>query len=368
MTKELQELIQREKKHLTDKKPHTKHKIDYVCEYVKEWLYVICNSEVDNLTFIDCMSNAGVYLDGDLCTAVEILKIFCQFAHKNPSKSFNVLFNDINPESVRITKEVCNLEIKSMPKNVHPYFANMDVNEYIRELKTTYNLFSYPSKTILFVDPFDFRTVHIPTLKHFIQYTYCELIFNMFTSDFVRNGVDSGIAKSLGGNYTFDNKEALWEYVTNALLVGNMRYYLSYPFRNSKNVELYQILFLTPSDKGLDKLKQAIWNTFNGQEYFKTDTLPVGQLSFFTPADDKDSRAKSYAEEAYRYLVDYYAGQILSYDEIESIILCHSLLMSTQLLTYVIKPKIASGHLIKQNKVAKSSNYKKDSYLIRGDE
>ncbi len=365
MTKELQALVQLEKKHLTDKKPHTKHKIDYVCEYVKEWLYVSCNSENENLNFIDCMSNAGVYADGDLCTAVEVLKIFCQFAYKNPEKTFNILFNDLSADRIRIAKEVCNLEIKSLPKNVNIFFDNIDVNDYIRTVKGKYNLFTFPSRTILFVDPFDFRTVNIPTLKQFVQYTYCELIFNMFTSDFVRNGVDSGIAKSLGGNYVFANKEELWEHVAKTLLVGKMKHCLSYPFRNSKNVELYQILFLTPSDKGLDKLKQAIWNTFNGQEYFKTETVPVGQLSFFTAADDKDSRAKSYAEEAFMYLSDNYGGQILAYSDIESIILGHSLLMTTQLLTYVIKPKIASKQLIKQNKV-KSSNYKKDSYLIRG--
>lgn len=363
MEEKIKTLIQRERSHLTEKKEHTKHKILYVCEYVKEWLYVSCNSQNDNLNFIDCMSNAGIYADGEFCTAIEVIKIFCERAPHHDDKVFNVLLNDIDAKRIEIAKEVCKIIIDKLPHNVHVYFDNQDVNEYLRTLKQRYNIFAYPSKTILFVDPFDFRTVHIPTLREYLENAYCELIFNMFTSDFVRNGVDKGIANSLGGNYTFDSKDALWQHVAETLTTGRMKYCLSYPFRNSKNVELYQILFLTPSDKGLDKLKQAIWNTFNGQDYFRADRVAAGQLSLFSPLDDKDYRAKIYAEDAFDLLYTRFAGSTLTYAQIEHLILGHSLLMSSQIINYVIKPKITARQLVKQNLNGKS-NYRQDSYYI----
>ncbi len=364
MTLDIAELIKKENKFLTEKKPHTTHKILYVCHYVREWLRVVCNTESINLNFIDCMCNAGIYADGDLCTAVEVLKVFVESAKKFPGKRFNVLFNDYNADSIRISKNVCELLVGTLPPNVYIYFEQLDVNVYLQELKLKYDIFGFSSKTILYVDPYDFRTVQLPILRTLLQNTYCELIYNFFTSDAVRNGIDLGIAKALGGQYDFKNTDELINFVIDMLTVGFMKYHLSYTFRNSKNVELYQILFLTPHPKGLDKLKQAVWDTFKGQEYYKTDVTHSGQLSLFSEQDDKDYWAKTHALEAMNMLREKCKGKLIKYSEIEQLILPHSLLMSSQLISYLIKPNIATGNIIKQNHVKVKSNYKDDVYLI----
>ena len=361
----LADLIKREKKFLTNKKQHTTHKIRYICHYVREWLRVVCNTENNNLNFIDCMANAGVYADGDLCTAVEVLKIFVETAPQFPNKTFNVLFNDYNADSIRISKEVCGILIETLPSNVHIYFEQLDVNLYLQTLKSKYDIFGYPSKTILYVDPYDFRTVQLPLLQSLLQNTYCELIYNFFTSDATRNGIDTGIAKALGGQYTFKNTDELANFVVSKLNVGFMKYHFFYTFRNSKNVELYQILFVTPHSKGLDKLKQAVWDTFNGQEYYKTDITHVGQLSLFSAQDDKEYWAKTHALEAMNLLKSKYSGKIVKYTDIEQLVLPQSLLMSSQLINYLIKPNIEAGAIIKQNKAKTKSNYKDDYYLIK---
>ena len=144
-----------------------------------------------------------------------------------------------------------------------------------------------------------------------------------------------------------------------------MKYHLFYTFRNSKNVELYQILFLTPHPKGLEKLKQAIWDTFNGQEYYKTDIMPAGQLSMFSTQDDKEYWAKTHALEAMNLLKSKYSGKIVKYTDIEQLVLPQSLLMSSQLIHYLIKPNINTGNIVKQNKTKTKINYKNDYYLIK---
>ena len=52
---------------LTDKKQQTDYKIKYVSEYVNQWAIISSErDEIADITFIDCMCNAGVYQDGDL--------------------------------------------------------------------------------------------------------------------------------------------------------------------------------------------------------------------------------------------------------------------------------------------------------------
>ena len=61
---------------LTNKKQQTDYKIKYVSEYVNQWAIISSErDEISDITFIDCMCNAGVYKDGDLCTAMQIMLI-----------------------------------------------------------------------------------------------------------------------------------------------------------------------------------------------------------------------------------------------------------------------------------------------------
>lgn len=81
---------------LTKKKQQTNKKIEYVRDYIIRWSAISAvRADVNTITFIDCMSNAGVYCDGDCCTAIEVLKVFTDIAEKYPEKIFRVLCNDI---------------------------------------------------------------------------------------------------------------------------------------------------------------------------------------------------------------------------------------------------------------------------------
>lgn len=76
-------------KSLTEKKQQTDKKIQYVSAYVRLWAYVMLERpNTDTVNFIDCMSNAGVYRDGDCCTAIEVLRIFSELADDYPQKAF----------------------------------------------------------------------------------------------------------------------------------------------------------------------------------------------------------------------------------------------------------------------------------------
>ena len=79
---------------LQPKKEQTEYKIKYVREYVLYWLKVSANrTNIKNINFIDCMCNAGIYKDGDLCTSIEVLQLFILEA-----KNHRLLFEERNFE------------------------------------------------------------------------------------------------------------------------------------------------------------------------------------------------------------------------------------------------------------------------------
>ena len=365
-----QELIEQNKKHIDNKNQQTSYKIKYVTTYVENWLRVMSNAEyTKNLNFIDCMSNAGIYQDGDFCTAMEVLKLFKDYAEKFPHKNYCLYINDISKERLEIFKKVANVLFgDEVPKNILLYCNNNDVNDYIRILTTNDNLFTYPNATILYVDPYDFGTVHIPTLRSFANKYYCEIIFNVFTSDFVRNHMDKRISKAIDDkDVDIKTKEDLVDYIVSQLKVNKMKYSFQYEFRISTNVELYQIMFLTPSPKGLDELKNALWETFNGSSFYRNEKKSQNQnlqLSLFTEESDKEYKLNEYSNEAKSFLTQNFGGQTLSYEEICEHILPISMLRSSDIISHLLKPAIADGKIEKLNRVKSKLNYKNDFYKI----
>ncbi len=193
--------------YLTIKKEHTKKKIEFITEYVKTWGMISAQrDEVKTINFIDCMCNAGVYHDGDLCTAAEVIVVFLDLAKKFPNKKFRLFCNDYDKSKILILHGVLN-ELKGKEvSNLRVFISNKDVNIYLDELSCNpvvegMNIFGYSSSTVLYVDPFDYGTVEIPKITLLLKRYYFELIYNFFVSDFRRNSKkDLGrIQKCLGG-------------------------------------------------------------------------------------------------------------------------------------------------------------------------
>lgn len=357
---------------LTEKKQQTDKKIQYVSAYVRLWAYVMLERpKTDTINFIDCMSNAGVYRDGDCCTAIEVLKIFSELADDYPRKSFRVFCNDNDPVKIEILKKIAAADIIPPKKNVHLFVCQKDVNDYLADLAGDpkvpgqKNIFAYGTSTILYVDPFDFGTVEIPKVSVVLQNHYCELIFNFFISDYTRNfATDRGrIAKCLGGKVISSRKELI-EYMRSQLHVGHIDYLFAYRFKTQTNVELYQIVFATPNLRGLEKLKEALWSTFKGAEFHRnTGAVDDLQLCFFTAADEKAALLASYSKEAKEWLCYVFSGLTVSWTDIERFLIENTMLTESQIIKNVLKPLIDAGKVKKCNLYGKA-NYKKDSFTF----
>lgn len=359
------------KKLLDEKKLQTTYKIEYVSKYVEKWLFVMSNiGDVKNINFIDCMCNAGIYTDGEFGTAIRVLRLFNKFALQHPDKTFNLILNDINPDRLNIITTIINDFIGVKATNIRIVIRNMDVNMFLSDEKFFNQYFNcYPNRSsnLVFADPYNFCTVKISVLQEFLSRTYCELIFNIFTSDFVRNQDKEKMKKfCVEENITCTSKENMVSQITNRLKVGNIKYSFAYEFKTITNTELYQIMFFTPNIRGLEKLKEALWDTFDGKEFHRNEKeCEEVQLSLFTKDDEKDWRLETHSFTAKQLLLEHLVdkGEI-DYLTIEGFIIENTMLNGNQIIEHVLKPMIKEGKIKKLGYVKRTSNYKSDKYVI----
>lgn len=354
---------------LDDKKEQTTYKIKYVTRYVMQWAIIEAGrKEIQQISFVDCMCNAGIYKDGDACTALEVINIFNNLAKTYPAKDFVVYLNDYDEKRVNIFKKILRSCIVPA-KNLYAKIQNIDVNLYLDTIannrQKNYELFGYGGCTLLYVDPYNFGTVQISRLQNILKNNYCELLFNLFTSDYVRNiAKDSGRIQNCLGGFKPATKDEFIDYVVNALRVGPIQYTFAYSFHTMKNVELYQILYATPSIRGLEVLKDSLWDVFDGVEFHRNHapkTSDIEQISMFDDEDPKEQRLREYAQEAKRIVCEEFQSQTVEYAVIEQKILEETMLKDSQIIEPVLKPLIAEEKIKKCNNVRKS-NFKKDSY------
>ena len=333
--------------------------------YIREWVRVSENrNNIQNINFIDAMSNAGIYRDGDLSTAIEVLLIFFEEAKAYPDKTYNLLVNDNDSERIEILKKIARRIRSSYAEvnNVHLIARECDVNEYLSQ----YNLFDkyighYNAATILYVDPYNLSSVQFVRIIGFLKQYYSELIYNLFTSDYVRNGEDA--LKKCLGDIRIDDKENLINHIEKELKsTDKIKYVFSYEFHISTGLELYRILFATPSLTGLEKLKDALWDTFRGKQFHRN--FLEDQISLFTPEQEENDMLYIYAQDARELLVKEMSGKIVGYTMIEAFLIERTMLKGTHCIKHVIKPLIQSGIITKSNLNGKA-NYKKDMYLFK---
>lgn len=361
------EILNINTKILQEKKPQTEYKIKYVREYVLYWLKVSVNRpNIMYINFIDCMCNAGIYKDGDLCTSIEVLKLFISEAKYHTQINFQLFLNDYNKERVAILKIIINYYLEQEKiHNIFVFYGETDINDYI----TNFTLFdSYllnEASNILFVDPYDLRTVKIDSIRTFVQKYYCEVIFNVMTSDFTRNKDDTRIFEVLGNKYDIYSVDKLMAFIIKRLKIGKMKYCFSYSFNNLKNSEIYQILFITPNIRGLEKLKEALRFVFKGMEEYKNKPSDSqGELFTLEDSNVEENVLLNCGKKTQADLLILFNGQRVSYKQIESFILEKSVLAEHHIIRYILQPLIENGKIHKCNISGKKSNFKQDEYEI----
>lgn len=352
---------------LQEKKAQTEYKIKYVREYVLYWLKVSVNRpNIRYINFIDCMCNAGIYKDGDLCTSIEVLKLFMAEAKYHTQIHFQLFLNDYNNERIAILKTIVNYYLEQERiHNIFIFYGENDVNDYITNFTLFDSYLLYEASNILFVDPYDLRTVKINSLRAFVQKYYCEVIFNVMTYDYIRNKNDNRIFEVLGNRYDINSVEKLMAFIIKRLKIGKMKYCFSYSFNNLKNSEIYQILFITPNIRGLEKLKEALRFVFKGMEEYKNrPSDSQGELFTLEDSNVEENVLLNCGKKTQMDLLNSFNEQRISYEQIEAFVLEKSVLAERHIIKYILQPLIENTKIQKCNISGKKNNFKQDEYEI----
>lgn len=272
--------------------PHTIKKFELIEEYIKSWAQkLLLNDSCNGLIFIDCMCNSGIYTDDDgnpvKGTAVRVSEVLREAARTYTEKNIHIYLNDKDKARVdELEKHLPNDE-----RNFKIVTSRGDAHELLRtigpQLYGTGHLHYF-----LLYDPYD-ATIDWEALLPFFR-NWGEVMINHMVSDPVR-AITSAKKKTTKEKYenTYledfeklvpygsDKKayEARVEKIINSLK-GSRRYYVSaFPFYNTQNSLVYNLIHCTSNKVGFRLYKKSAWKVFGAQSSTK-HSAENRQLSF----------------------------------------------------------------------------------------
>lgn len=316
--------------------PHTIKKFELIEKYVKAWTQKLLNTAYcSGIVFIDCMCNSGLYYNDDgnrvEGTPIRVSKILRDAAGQYPEKKIYVYLNDNSHEKIETLKD----NLPSEKYNFRYSITEKDGNDLLREIGP--NLSKNKSlHYFLLYDPYE-ATIDWSALAPFFR-SWGEVMINHMVSDSVRaiKQVRSQEAKEkYEGTYLVkfedllpcgSNKEAYEQRVEGiiALLKGSStrEYYISsYPFFNTRNSLLYDLIHCTSNREGFRLYKTTAWKTFGGKSSTKNTHGEENQflLDFDGngPFSTKVDERCYYVKDIVDYVQHHFVGQEnVPFDEI----------------------------------------------------
>ena len=282
----------RKKSVISKASPHTIKKFELIEEYIKSWAQKLLLTESCNgLIFIDCMCNSGVYTDntGQLVkgTAVRVSEALREAARTYTQKNIHIYLNDKDKARVDELKK----HLPPDERNFKIVTSCSDAHELLRtigpQLYGTGHLHYF-----LLYDPYD-ATIDWEALLPFFR-NWGEVMINHMVSDPVR-AISSAKKKTTKAKYEntyledFEELvpygsdktayEARVEEIINSLK-GARRYYVSaFPFYNTQNSLVYNLIHCTSNKEGFKLYKRSAWKVFGAQSSTK-HSVENRQLSF----------------------------------------------------------------------------------------
>lgn len=282
----------RKKSVISKASPHTIKKFELIEEYIKSWAQKLLLTESCNgLIFIDCMCNSGVYTDntGQLVkgTAVRVSEALREAARTYTQKNIHIYLNDKDKARVDELKK----HLPQDERNFKIVTSCSDAHELLRtigpQLYGTGHLHYF-----LLYDPYD-ATIDWEALLPFFR-NWGEVMINHMVSDPVR-AISSAKKKTTKVKYEntyLEDFEKLVPYGSDKTayevrveeiinsLKGARRYYVSaFPFYNTQNSLVYNLIHCTSNKEGFKLYKRSAWKVFGAQSSTK-HSVENRRLSF----------------------------------------------------------------------------------------
>lgn len=309
-------------------KPHTIKKFELIASYTETWAQKLLNTpQCEGIVFIDCMCNSGVYKsekgDSIYGTPIRVAKILRDAAGQYPSKQVYAYFNDNNAEKIDLLKQ----QLPKESRNFHYSFSVMDANARLKQIGPNLHKKQHLNFFLLY-DPYD-AAIDWLALAPFFR-NWGEVLINHMVSDPVRAIKQVKSQKAIEkyqGTYLWDFEELLpcgnnkvayekrVEQIISALkgATGRQYYIATFPFFNSKNSLVYDLVHCTSNIAGFKLFKHTAWKAFGGKSSLKNTH---GVEDQFVMDMDDGGTITTHADESCYYVTDivdylqkHFAGQ-----------------------------------------------------------
>ena len=130
------------------------------------------------------------------------------------------------------------------------------------------------------------------------------------------------------------------------------KYNIPFEFKTSTNVTIYYLIFFAHNYEGLKLYRNATWEVFNGNAYFKNVRNEL-QMSFDFSANDEENNLQKYAKIAIDLIEKKYPKEFVTDEEFYRFIITSVPLMDKHVLSYIIKPLLQNKRISKKTKTKK---------------
>lgn len=312
--------------------PHSIKKFELISEYVKAWIQILMlNKNCRGIVYIDCMSNSGLYKDNDgkeiEGTPLLVSEIIADAMTKYPDKKAYIYFNDLDSRRIDLLKT----RLPKQTSNYTIYTESMDANVLLRKIGSQFATMFNDMNFLLVYDPYDAHIewdAMMPFLKN-----WGEIIINHMVSDPIR-AVKTAKKPEVIGKYeetyqtTIDElisfgsdrnafERKIEEIIRNGSGRGKGRYYIaSFPFFNSNNSVVYNLIHCTGHYRGFELFKSTAWKTFGDKSSLKNTHNKQDQVQFQF-FDDGNAVINTLADEscynlrdAAKYVQEHFVGNV----------------------------------------------------------
>ncbi|MCU6797983.1 three-Cys-motif partner protein TcmP [Paenibacillus sp. WQ 127069] len=324
-------------------KPHTKAKHIVLENYLKAWFPIMAFT-FEKIIYIDGFAGPGKYSSGEDGSPIKALKIASEIYHSHTSKLLKkeFIFVFIEEDKKSFQSLCSEIELLKLPDEFIVITRNGKFEKVMKELLKSVKVALAP--TFAFIDPFGTKGVPFDIIKKIMSFKYCEVFFNFMVSGVIRS-TDVTDHTDLFGTSDWIGLEKLIPsekheayldlYSSQLKSEAKVSYIRTFNVRNRKNATIFDLIYATNSETGLDKMKIAMWKADPLGNFTFRDKTDKGQLVLFEDQPDLEPLKIN--------LLNQYSEQTVSIKAILKHVLINTPYLSTHVKNKTLLPLSKSG-------------------------
>lgn len=304
--------------------PHTAAKHVLLRKYLNAWLPII-TSWNGRVVYCDGFAGPGVYKSGEDGSPVIAIKALLEHAHRSKmSAEFVYLFIEEDEERCQ-SLNTCIGKL-GIPSNVKVEIINKAYEEAFTEvLDKLAGEKKSIAPTFAFIDPFGIKGLPLQIISRLMKHRRCEVLITFmigFLHRFISTSEFAPHCDALFGTEEWRNalpmagaarEKYLRELYQRRLMDPNggvaAKYTRHFTMRNDKDRAIYDLFFATNHSKGIDVMKDAMWNIDQSGGFTFSDATDPGQETLFSNEPDWDALVKE--------LSSRFKGQKVGWNQVE---------------------------------------------------